>query len=95
VGGGLVRLDYGDVVRLLGLDQPADVRLDRVQGVEGHRDTGQVQRREQRLEVPGYVRLRTDLHLGERIGEVFTVGPPRATERPRRILTGPEPASEL
>jgi hypothetical protein len=37
-----------------------------VQGVEGHRDTGQVQRREQRLEVPGFIRLRTDLHLGER-----------------------------
>ena len=34
----LVGLDHGDVVGLLGLDRPEHVRLDRVQGVEGHDD---------------------------------------------------------
>ncbi|WP_232247973.1 hypothetical protein [Streptacidiphilus rugosus] len=53
VGGGLVGLDHGDVVGLLGLDQPGDVRLDRVQCVEGDDGAGQVQRREQGLEVRG------------------------------------------
>lgn len=65
VGGGLVGLDHGDVVGLLGFHQPGDVRLDRVQGVEGDDGAGQVQRCQQRPEVRGFVRLRADLHLGE------------------------------
>jgi hypothetical protein len=44
VGDGLVGLDHDNVVGLLGLDQPGDVRLDRVQGVEGNDSAGQVQR---------------------------------------------------
>ena len=48
VGGGLVGLDDGDVVGLLRLDQPGDVGLDRVQGIEGDHGAGQVQRRQQR-----------------------------------------------
>jgi hypothetical protein len=40
VGGGLVGLDHGDVVGLLGLDQPGNVRLDRVQSVEGDDGAG-------------------------------------------------------
>lgn len=65
MGSGLVGLDHGDVVGLLGLDQPGDVRLDRVQGVEGDDGAGQVQRCQQRTEVCGFVRLRADLHLSE------------------------------
>ncbi|WP_366916525.1 hypothetical protein [Streptomyces sp.] len=65
VSGGLVGLDHGDVVGLLGFDQPGDVRLDQVQGVEGDDGAGQVQRCQERLEVRGFVRLRAGLHLGE------------------------------
>lgn len=65
VGGGPVGLDHGDVVGLLGLDQPGDVRLDRVQGVEGDDGAGQVQRCQERWEVCGFVRLRADPRLGE------------------------------
>jgi hypothetical protein len=65
VDGGLVGLDHGDVVGLLGLDQPGDVRLDGVQGVEGDDGAGQVQRCQQWTEVCGFVRLRADFYLGK------------------------------
>ena len=64
-GGGLVGLDHGDVVRLLGLDQPGDVGLHRVQRVEGDHGSVQVERCEQGLEVPCLVGLGPDLGLGE------------------------------
>ncbi|MGQ4457531.1 hypothetical protein [[Kitasatospora] papulosa] len=65
VGGRLVALDHGDVVRVLGLDQPGDVRLDGVQGIEGDESSAQVQRFEQGLEVRG---------LGEGQGPVMGDG---------------------
>jgi hypothetical protein len=65
VGGRLVALDHGDVVGVLGLDEPGDVRLDRVQGVEGDQGAVQVQGLEQGPEVRGLVRLRPDLCPGE------------------------------
>jgi hypothetical protein len=65
VGGRLVAFDHGDVVGVLGLDQPGDVRLERVRGVEGYESSVQVQRFEQGPHVGGLVRLRSDLRLGE------------------------------
>lgn len=65
MGDGLVGLDYGDVVGLLGFDKLGDVRSDRVQGVEGYDGAGQVQWRQQRLEVRRLVRLRADFGLGQ------------------------------
>jgi hypothetical protein len=55
VCGRLIGLDHRDVVGLLGLDQPGDVRLDRVRCVEGDKGSVQVQGLQQRLEVRGLV----------------------------------------
>lgn len=74
VGGRLVTLDHGDVVGVLGLDQPGGVRLDRVQGVEGDESSVHVQRFEQGPEVRGLVRLLPDLRLGEGQGPVVGDG---------------------
>ncbi len=54
-------LDDRDVVRLFVLDQPVQVRPDRVKGVGGHHGAVQVQRFQQRGEMAGLVVL--DVHL--------------------------------
>jgi hypothetical protein len=54
-------LDDGDVVGFLVLDQPVQVRPDRVEGVGGHHGSVQVQGFQERGEVAGLVVL--DVHL--------------------------------
>ena len=54
-------LDDGDVVSLLVLNQPVQVRPDRVESVGGHHGSVQVQRFQERGEVAGLVVL--DVHL--------------------------------
>lgn len=67
-GAGLVGLDGGDVLRLLGLDEPGDVGLHRVQRVESDHVAWQVERCQEGLEVRGLVGLASDLGSGEREG---------------------------
>ncbi|MEU3436552.1 hypothetical protein [Streptomyces sp. NPDC006863] len=73
-GGGLVALDHGDVVGVLGLDQPDGVRLDPVQGVGDDERSVQVQQLEQGTEGRGFVRLRSAFRLGEGQGPVVGDG---------------------
>lgn len=91
-GGRLIPLDHGDVVGVLGLDEPGDVRLHRVQGVEGDQSSVQVQRCEQAPEVRGLVRLRPHLRLGE--GQGLVVGD-RGEQMPAASGQAGRPLSDL
>ena len=64
-GGGLIGLDHGHVVRLLGLGQPGDIGLHGVQRVEGDHVSVQVERCKQGPEVPRLVGLGPHFGLGE------------------------------
>ncbi len=105
VCGRLVRLDHRDVVGLLGLDQPAGVRLGRVQSVESDESSVQVQRFQQGLVVRGLVRFRAGLRLGEGQGQWWVTAESRClragrgagrpsqrfTRRRRSPAVAPEP----
>jgi hypothetical protein len=56
-------------VGVLRLDEPGDVRLDRVQGVEGDQGFVEVERFGQGLEARGLIRLGFDLDLDLGLGE--------------------------
>lgn len=56
-------LDDGDVVAFLLPGQPVQVRPHRMEGIEGHHSTGQVQGLQQFGEVTGLVVLHADLEV--------------------------------
>ena len=67
----LVLLDHRDVVGFLLPDQPVQVRPHRVQGIEGHHGTGQVQRFQEPGEVAGLVVLDVDLQVIQQVAAVL------------------------
>ena len=70
VSEGLVGFDHRDVVGLLGAHEPAQVVLDRVQGIEGDQIPDQVQVAQQGPKVTGLVGFGAHLGLGEGDGAV-------------------------
>ena len=64
-------LDDRDVVRFLLGDQPVQVRPHRVEGIEGHHGSGQVQRFQQFGEVAGLVVLDADLEVVQQVPAVL------------------------
>jgi len=64
-------LDDRDVVRLLFRDQPVQVRPHRVESIEGHHGTGQVQRSQQLGEMAGLVVLDVDLEVIQQVPAVL------------------------
>ena len=64
-------LDDRDVMRLLVLDQPVQVRPHRVECVEGHHGAGQVHRSQEFGEVAGLVVLNPDLKLVQQAPAMF------------------------
>jgi hypothetical protein len=67
----LVLLHHRDVLGLLLPCQPVQVRAHRVQGVEGHHGTGQVQRFQEFGEVAGLVVLDIDLQVIQQVPAVL------------------------
>jgi len=63
-------LDDRDVMRVLVLDQPVQVRPYRVKGIEGHHGAGQVHRSQQLGEVAGLVVLDADLKMIQQVPAV-------------------------
>lgn len=81
-GVGLIGLDHGHVVRLLGLHQPGDIGLHGVQRVEGGHVFVQVERCEQGLEVPCLVGLGPDLGWARVTGRPWVTADSRCRRGP-------------
>ena len=95
-------LDDRDVVRFLVLHQPAQVRPDRVEGIEGHHGAGQVHWLQQLGEVAGLVVLDADLEMVQEVAamlgdaEQVDPGPIGAAGSPGGLAVhghGPHPAA--
>ena len=67
----LVFLHDGDVVGFLVVDQPVQVRPDRVEGVGGHHGAGQVHRFQELGEMAGLVVLDVDFKVVQEVPAVF------------------------
>jgi hypothetical protein len=64
-------LDHGDVVAFLLPCQPVQVRPHRIEGVESHHGTLQVQRSQESGEMAGLVVLDVDLEVVQKVAAVL------------------------